>query len=103
MLETVPQPPQAAALPPYAVDCTLLTPSGSVIARGRALPRESQHVAEAYSVQLTDVEPCGVLEALVYADRPSVVLRAEAIAELPLRIDHITGSAQQRRFFCHVR
>ena len=87
---------------PYSVSCTVLTPSRTVIAKGRATPRRQDHTAEAYSVQLSEIEPHGVLEAMVYANKPTVILRTEAAVELHLRIDHITGSVQHREYYCHV-
>lgn len=88
---------------PYQLSCTVLTPSGTLIARGQAIPRKRDHLAEAYSVRLTEIEPSGVLEAMVYSDQHDIVLRAEGVPELTLRIDHIIGSPQQREFFCHRR
>ena len=88
------------SLPAYEVDCTVLTPSGTVVARGRAAPRAEDHIPEAYAVQLTEIEPRGVLEAMVYADHPTILLRYEGAAEARLRIDHITGPPPTRAFFC---
>ena len=93
----------APVLPAYAVSCSVLTPSGTVVARGEAAPRREDHLAVAYSVELRDIEPAGVLEAMVYSDRPDIVLRAEGIPALRLRIDHVTGMPTRRQFFCHVR
>ena len=92
----------ADGLPAYAVDCTILTPSGTVVAHGRVAPRAQEHVAEAYAVQLTEIEPRGVLEAMVYSDQPTIVLRYEGAAESRVRIDHITGPAPSRAFFCQT-
>ena len=89
-------------LPARAVECTVLTPSGTVVARGRAAPRSEGHAAEAYSVELTEIEPPGVLEAMVYSDQPTVLLRYAGAAETRLRIDHITGPAPARAFYCHL-
>ncbi len=91
-----------AAILPYAVDCTVLTPSGTVLAKGRAAPRHQDHLEQAYKVRLTQIEPAGVLEALVYGDHPNIVLRTETAAEVHLRIDHITGPPPQREFFCQL-
>ncbi len=93
----------APVLPAYAVSCSVLTPSGTVVARGEAAPRREEHLPGAYSVELRDIEPPGVLEAMVYSDRPDIVLRAEGIPELRLRIDHVTGMPDQRQFYCQVR
>ncbi len=90
------------AILPYAIDCTVLTPSGTVLAHGRAGPREEGHLDQAYSVRLVEVEPAGVLEAMVYSEQPNIILRTELAAELPLRIDHITGAPSHREFFCHL-
>ena len=87
-------------LPPREVDCTVLTPSGTVVARGRAAPRAPEHLPEAYAVQLTEIEPRGVLEAMVYADQPTILLRYEGAAQALFRIDHITGPAPARAFYC---
>lgn len=89
-------------LPAYAMSCSVLTPSGTLVARGEVAPRPSGLVAEAYSVRLSEIDPPGVLEAMVYSNQPEIILRAEGIPELPLRIDHITGSPGARLFFCFV-
>jgi hypothetical protein len=86
--------------PPYAVDCTVLTPSGTVVAKGRVQPRSPDHLPEAYALQLTEIEPRGSLEAMVYADQPNIILRYEGSSETSLRIDHITGPPPSRSFFC---
>lgn len=88
------------SLPAYEVDCTVLTPSGTVVAKGRVAPRAEEHIAEAYAVQLTEIEPRGVLEAMVYSDQPTILLRFEGAAEARVRIDHITGPPPRRAFFC---
>ena len=87
-------------LPASAVDCTVLTPSGTVVATGRVAPRAQEHLAEAYVVQLTEIEPRGVLEAMVYSDQPTILLRYEGTAEARVRIDHITGPPPSRAFYC---
>lgn len=103
-LDSAPPPEAVAsadcAVPAYEVDCTVLTPSGTVVAKGRAAPRAQDHLPEAYAVQLTGIEPRGVLEAMVYSDQPTIVLRYEGAAEARLRIDHITGPPPARAFFC---
>ncbi|MDE2639605.1 MAG: hypothetical protein OXI03_03370, partial [Chloroflexota bacterium] len=65
------------ALPSHEVECTVLTPSGTVVAKGRVAPRADDHLPEAYAIQLTRIEPPGVLEAMVYADPPTILLRYE--------------------------
>lgn len=102
MVQSPVQRARTPVLPLHSVDCAILTPSGTVVARGRAAPRKPEHLAAAYAVQLTDIDPPGVLEAMVYAAQPRIVLRTEAAAELLLRIDHITGPAQRREFYCHL-
>ncbi|MEE9277597.1 MAG: hypothetical protein V3V06_04250 [Dehalococcoidia bacterium] len=102
MVHSPAQTAAAVPVPAYPMACTILTPSGTIIARGRAAPRKRDHVAEAYSVQLTDVDPPGVLEAMVYSDQPIIVLRTESAPELRVRIDHITGPAHHREFYCHL-
>ncbi len=87
-------------LPTREVDCTVLTPSGTVVATGRLAPRAQEHLAEAYVVQLTEIEPRGVLEAMVYSDQPTILLRYEGAAEARVRIDHITGPPPARAFYC---
>lgn len=79
--------------------CSILTPSGALIARGSVQPRDQAIPAEAYDLRITDVEPRGALEALFYAGRPEIVLRAGEAAQLLLRIDHITGPPDQRAYF----
>ncbi|MXY80113.1 MAG: hypothetical protein F4Y94_10630 [Chloroflexi bacterium] len=90
----------ASALPAHEVECTVLTPSGTVVAKGRVAPRADDHLPEAYAIQLTQIEPPGVLEAMVYADQPTILLRYEGAAEARVRIDHITGPPPARAFFC---
>jgi hypothetical protein len=101
-LETRARVVDLAAILPYAIDCTVLTPSGTVLAKGRAAPRQQDHLEQAYKVRLTQIEPAGVLEAMVYGDHPDIVLRTETAAEVHLRIDHITGPPPQREFFCQL-
>ncbi len=91
-----------SAIPSQAMACTVMTPSGTIVAKGQAAPRRRDHVVGAYSIQITEVEPRGVLEAMVYADQPLIVLRTESSPALRLRIDHITGPPQQREFYCHL-
>lgn len=90
----------ARALPAQEVECTVLTPSGTVVAKGRVAPRADDHLPEAYAIQLTQIEPRGVLEAMVYSDQPTILLRYEGAAEARVRIDHITGPPPSRAFFC---
>ncbi len=88
------------ALPAHEVECTVLTPSGTVVAKGRVAPRPDDHLPEAYAIQLTRIEPRGVLEAMVYSDQPTILLRYEGAAEARVRIDHITGPPPSRAFYC---
>ena len=90
----------APVLPAYAMSCAVLTLSGTLVARGEVAPRPEGLLAEAYSVRLSEIDPPGVLEAMVYSNQPEIILRAEGIPELPLRIDHITGQPGERQFFC---
>ncbi len=103
MVQSLVRPRSSELLPVQPAACTVLTPNGTIIAKGQALPRDANHLPEAYALRLVDVEPRGVLEAMVYADRPHVVLRLPGVPELPVRIDHITGTLGQRVFFCHTR
>lgn len=81
------------------LSCAILTPSGSLLARGRVADQSTVRVGEAYALRLTDVAPRGALEALFHADRPEVVLRSPSQAELALRIDHITGPPAGRTYW----
>ena len=101
--QTSPQAVAQSVTLPYAMDCTVLTPGGSVVAKGKAAPRKPGHLAEAYSVLLTDIDPSGVLEAMVYSDQPEIILRTQADPKMLVRIDHITGPPQRREFFCQLR
>ena len=92
----------ASVIPTHTVECTVLTPSGTLVARGRLTPRRVEYLEEAYALAVSEIDPPGVLEAMVYADRPHVVLRTEQCAEVHVRIDHITGPPRQREFFCHL-
>ncbi len=96
--------PVATAVPqslpePDLESCAILTPSGSLVARGSIRPRDPAIPGEAFALQITDVEPRGALEALFYAGRPEIVLRAGTDAQLLFRIDHITGPPAQRAYF----
>ena len=102
MVQSPPRPVQAVNVPRSPVECTVLTLSGTVVARGRMEPRRPEYLAEAYSVCLSEVEPRGALEAMVYASQPAIILRPKGQPELQVRIDHITGAPQQRAFFCHT-
>ena len=102
MVQSPPRSAQPVALPHSPVDCTVLTPSGTVVARGRVEPRRPEYLAEAYSVCLSEVEPRGALEAMVYANQPAIILRPEGQPELAVRIDHITGAPHRRAYFCHA-
>ena len=92
--------PAGPSLPAYVMNCAVLTLSGTLVARGKVAPRPEGLQADAYSVRLSAIDPPGVLEAMVYSDHPEIILRAEGIPELPLRIDHITGQPGERQFFC---
>lgn len=81
------------------LSCAILTPSGSLLARGRVADQSTVRVGEAYALRLTDVAPRGALEALFHADQPEVVLRSPRQAELALRIDHITGPPAGRTYW----
>ena len=89
--------PAAPALDPES--CTILTPSGALIARGSMSLRDPSIPDEAYDFQVTNVEPRGALEALFYAGRPEVVLRAGHAAQMMFKIDHITGPPAKRTYF----
>lgn len=96
-------PATLARILPDATDCTILTPDESAVATGRCGPRPADHLEEAYSVALSEVSPKGVLEALVYQNRPQLTLRLESGREVAVRLDHMTGPPERRRFFCHLQ
>ena len=81
------------------ISCAILTPSGSLLARGRVTDHTGRRGTAAYALRLTDVAPRGALEALFHADQPEVVLRSPQQAELALRIDHITGPPAGRTYW----
>lgn len=93
---------QPSQLNPDPEACTILTPSGVLVARGSVRQRDSAIPDEAYDLQVTNVQPRGALEALFYAGRPEVVLRAGSDAQLMLRIDHITGPPGKRTYFLQI-
>ena len=81
------------------ISCAILTPSGSLLARGRVTDQTGRRGSPAYALRLTDVAPRGALEALFHAEQPEVVLRSPRQAELALRIDHITGPPAGRTYW----
>jgi len=84
-------------------ECTILTPDESAVANGLCAPRSAEHLEEAYSIQLSQVSPKGVLEALIYADRPQLMIRLENGGEVAVRLDHVTGPPERRQYFCHLQ
>ena len=84
-------------------DCTILTPDAATVAQGRCDPRQPAHLEEAYSLQLSSVSPRGVLESLVYQDKPNLKLRLDSGCEVAVRLDHMTGPPERRQFFCHLQ
>ena len=80
-----------------AVACAVFTPSGSKAADAAALVQHSQ-AASGYEVALTNVEPCGVLEAM-FRSGLGVVLRMPDQAQLPMTISAITGPPTGRTFY----
>ena len=91
-----------ATVLPDTTECTILTPDASTVAQGRCDPRQPAHLEEAYSVQLSSVSPRGVLESLVYQDKPNLKLRLDGGCEVAVRLDHMTGPPEGRQFFCHL-
>ena len=82
---------------PQPLACTILTSSGSVVARALALTRPSRSGADQLEVVVSDVEPRGALEPIHHAGH-EVVLRTPLDAQLALRIDAIVGPPQRREF-----
>ena len=81
-----------------AVACSILTPSGALLARAMVKPRPASLPEDAYAVELSEVEPRGALEPLLKTN-PQVVLRTPHEAQLALRIDHIIGPRERRTYF----
>ena len=102
MVQSLPRPQAVASLLTVGSACTVLTPSGTVIARGHVAPRRQEHLPEAYAFRLSEIDPPGVLEALVYASQPYVVLRTTEAPSIQVRIDHVTGPRDGREFYCHM-
>jgi len=88
--------PPALRVRPMA--CSILTPSGALLARAMARPRPASLPSDTYAVELSDVEPQGALEPLLQTN-PEVVLRMPHEAQLALRIDHIIGPRECRTYF----
>ncbi len=80
------------------VRCAILTPSGALLARALARPRPDALPDDTYAVELSQVQPSGALETLLRAN-PEVVLRAPGRAQLAVRIDHIVGPRERRRYY----
>jgi len=81
-----------------AVACTILTPSGALLARAMVRPRPPSLPADSYAVEVSEVRPQGALEPLLRSN-PQVVLRMPHEAQLALRIDHIIGPRQHRIYY----
>lgn len=81
-----------------AVACSILTPSGALLARAMARPRPAALPAETWAVEVSEVRPLGALEPLLRGN-PQVVLRTPHDAQLALRIDHIIGPRQRRTYY----
>lgn len=80
------------------VACSILTPSGALLARALVRPRPATLPADTYAVEVSQVEPAGALEPLLRTN-PQVVLRMPHEAQLALRIDHIIGPRDRRTYY----
>lgn len=80
------------------VACSILTPSGALLARALVRPRPASLPADTYAVEVSQVEPAGALEPLLRTN-PQVVLRMPHEAQLALRIDHILGPRDRRTYY----
>lgn len=80
------------------VACTILTPSGALLARALVRPRPASLPEDTYAVEVSNVEPQGALEPLLRTN-PQVVLRMPHEAQLALRIDHIIGPRERRTYY----
>ena len=89
---------RATALPLESMVCSILTPSGALLARARVRPRPASLPPDAYAVEISDVEPQGALEPLLRTN-PQVVLRTAHEAQRALRIDHIIGPRDRRIYY----
>ena len=83
---------------PGAVACTILTPSGALLARAVVRPRPASLPADTYAVEVSQVQPQGALEPLLRTN-PQVVLRMPEQAQLALCIDHIIGPRERRTYY----
>ena len=86
------------AAPVTAVACSILTPSGALLARAMVKPRPVSLPADTYAVEVSAVKPQGALEPLLRSN-PRVVLRMPHEAQLALRIDHIIGPRDSRTYY----
>ena len=86
------------AAPVTAVACSILTPSGALLARAMVKPRPASLPADTYAVEVSAVEPQGALDPLLRSN-PRVVLRMPHEAQLALRIDHIIGPRDRRTYY----
>ncbi len=89
---------QQAAHRVKPVACSILTPSGALLARAMVRPRPAALPADTYAVEVSDVQPRGALEPLLRSN-PQVVLRMPHEAQLALRIDHIIGPRERRTYY----
>ena len=79
-----------------ASSCSILTPSGALVARAVAQTRDSVEAPQSRELVITEVEPPGALE-LMHHSRQLVVLRMPHEPQLVLQIDSILGPPQQRQ------
>ncbi len=89
--------PTSGPTAPQALACTILTSSGSVIARAVALTRPRQSDSDQFEIVVTGVEPRGALEPIHHSGQ-QVVLRTPLEAQLALCIDAIVGPPERREF-----
>ena len=86
------------AWPATPISCSILTPSGALLARAMVRPRPTALPADTYAVEVSNVQPQGALEPLLRSN-PQVVLRMPHEAQLALRIDHIIGPRERRTYY----
>ena len=86
------------ASPTWPAACSILTPSGALLARAIVRHRPASLPAASYAVEVSEVEPQGALEPLLRTN-PQVVLRMPHEAQLALRIDHIIGPRERRTYY----
>ena len=78
--------------------CAIWAPDGNYLARAEARARPQTVPAEAYEMEVREVEPRGVLES-VWRRQSEIVVQVGEDPPRSLAIDHIVGPVSARRYY----